>query len=350
MIFVTGGSGFIGSNFILNWFKNSNEMLLNIDKLTYAGNMHNLESLSSEKNYIFYKSDIGNTAKINDLLNKYRPRAVINFAAESHVDNSIRTPRDFFETNVMSTFDLLNVTKEYWEDLELNLRNEFRFIHISTDEVYGSLAKEEKKFTEDNKFYPNSPYSASKAASDHIMRSYFHTFDFPVITTNCSNNYGPYQFPEKLIPVVIQNAINGKDIPLYGDGLNIRDWLHVDDHCKAILEVFNKGSLGEVYNIGGLNEITNKDLVEDICCLLDELKPKESSGSYKDQVIYVKDRLGHDRRYAIDSSKIQSELGWKPSIIFKNGLRSTVIWYLENEEWLKNISSGAYRKKYNDQT
>ena len=342
MIFVTGGAGFIGSNFILNWFQNTNEELLNIDKLTYAGNTDNLLSLSNKKNYLFYEADICDPA-IESLFKTYKPRAVLNFAAESHVDNSIDSPKIFFETNVMGTLNLLDASRNYWNEQNDELKHKFRFIHISTDEVYGSLEREDPKFTENSRFQPNSPYSASKASSDHIVRSYFHTFGLPVITTNCSNNYGPYQYPEKLIPIVISNAINGKKIPIYGDGSNIRDWLHVEDHCKAILKVLNKGNLGEVYNIGGLNEIKNRDLVINICELLDILKPNHNGKSYKEQIKYVKDRPGHDKRYAIDCLKIQSELGWQPELDFKKGLESTIKWYLGNKDWLDNISSGLYK-------
>lgn len=344
MIFVTGGAGFIGSNFILNWFKNSDESILNIDKLTYAGNIQNLLSLSENPNYYFVRADIGNSVKIQSLLDQHKPRAVINFAAESHVDNSINSPRAFVETNVMGTFSVLDASRQYWMNLDSEFKNLFRFIHVSTDEVYGSLEEDEAKFTELSRFQPNSPYSASKACSDHLVRSYFHTFNLPVITTNCSNNYGPYQFPEKLIPVVIQNALKGKEIPLYGDGLNVRDWLHVDDHCSALLAILKDGSLGEVYNIGGLNEVKNRDLVIDICELLDQLKPNILGSSYKEQIVYVEDRLGHDRRYAIDSSKLQTQLGWHPKYQFRDGLKNTVTWYLENQNWLDSISSGAYRR------
>ena len=343
MIFVTGGAGFIGSNFILNWFKSSDEPILNIDKLTYAGNLQNLLSLSENPNYFFVEADIGNSVKIQSLLDQHKPRAILNFAAESHVDNSISSPRAFIETNVMGTFSILDASRQYWMNLDSELKSFFRFIHVSTDEVYGSLKEHEAKFTELSRYQPNSPYSASKASSDHLVRSYFHTFDFPVITTNCSNNYGPYQFPEKLIPVVIQNALKGKKIPLYGDGLNVRDWLHVEDHCSALSEILNNGSLGEVYNIGGLNEVRNRDLVIDICELLDQLKPNALGPSYKDQIVYVEDRLGHDRRYAIDSSKLQTQLGWHPKYQFRDGLKNTVTWYLDNQSWLDSISSGAYR-------
>lgn len=345
MIFVTGGAGFIGSNFILNWFKSSEEPILNIDKLTYAGNLQNLLSLSENPNYFFVEADIGNSEKIRSLLDQYKPRAVLNFAAESHVDNSISSPRKFFETNVMGTFSILDASRQYWTNLDSEFKTAFRFIHVSTDEVYGSLEEDAARFTEISRFRPNSPYSASKASSDHLVRSYFHTFGFPVITTNCSNNYGPYQFPEKLIPVVIQNALKGKKIPLYGDGLNIRDWLHVEDHCSALSEILKNGSLGEVYNIGGLNEIRNRDLVLAICELLDQLKPNTLGPSYKEQIVFVEDRLGHDRRYAIDSSKLQTQLGWHPKHQFRDGIKNTVAWYLDNQGWLDSVSSGAYRRE-----
>jgi dTDP-glucose 4,6-dehydratase len=341
MIFITGGAGFIGSNYILQWLNSKDEYLLNIDKLTYAGNLNNLSGID-DKSYKFIQCDIGDENVINQLLTKYKPRAIINFAAESHVDRSIANPEDFVKTNVVGTFNLLNSAHKYWKSLEDIKKNNFRFLHISTDEVYGSLKKDESPFKETNQYMPNSPYSASKASSDHFVRAFFHTYGLPTLTTNCSNNYGPFQFPEKLIPLCIHNAINNKPIPIYGDGKQIRDWLYVEDHCIAINKVLDKGRIGEVYNIGGNNEVQNIDVVNKICEILDEIKPKKDKSSYKDQITYIKDRQGHDKRYAIDSTKILNEITWKPAESFQSGIIKTINWYLENENWVNEITSGAY--------
>ena len=343
MIFVTGGAGFIGSNFILNWIKTTDENIINIDKLTYAGNLKNLEEIESNDRYKFYKCDIGDAEKVEALLEKYSPRAVINFAAESHVDRSISNPDEFIKTNIVGTFNLLNSTLNYWKKLDLDTQSKFRFLHVSTDEVYGSLEKDDLAFSELNQYRPNSPYSASKASSDHLVRSYFHTYNLPVLTTNCSNNYGPLHFPEKLIPLCINNAINGKDIPIYGDGQQIRDWLYVEDHCSAIQNVLSKGRIGEVYNIGGNNEIKNLDVVNNICEILDDLKPKNNGTSYKNQISFVEDRNGHDIRYAIDASKISNELSWNPKETFETGILKTINWYLNNQDWVENVTSGQYK-------
>lgn len=343
MIFVTGGAGFIGSNFILNWLKNHDEPVLNIDKLTYAGNLANLKEVSRNPNYHFARVDIGDQKALEDLLQKYKPRAVLNFAAESHVDRSIHGPGDFIQTNIVGTFSLLQATLGYWKELADTHKKSFRFLHVSTDEVYGSLELDDPAFSETNAYAPNSPYSASKAASDHLVRAYHHTYGLPVLTTNCSNNYGPLQFPEKLIPLVIHNAINGKDLPIYGDGSNIRDWLYVVDHCEAIELVLKKGRLGETYNIGGWNELKNIEVVDAICSTLDQLRPRKDGQSYLTQKVFVKDRPGHDKRYAIDATKMEKELGWKPAENFTSGLRKTISWYLENEDWVNNVVSGAYK-------
>ena len=343
MIFVTGGAGFIGSNFILNWFKNNDEEIVNLDKLTYAGNLQNLESISNNKNYFFTKTDICDLQQVQMLFSKFKPRAVVHFAAESHVDRSIHGPAAFIETNIVGTFNLLEGAKKYWSDLDESEKKQFRFLHVSTDEVYGSLDKNDPAFTELTPFAPNSPYSASKASSDHLVRAYFHTYAFPVITTNCSNNYGPYQFPEKLIPLVINNALQGKDLPIYGKGDNIRDWLYVDDHAKGIILAFEKGQLGESYCIGGHNERTNLQVVEGICQILDELSPRSDAKSYLEQITYVTDRAGHDFRYAMDPTKIQNELGWQPEENFATGIKKTVQWYLDNQEWVQHILSGEYQ-------
>ncbi len=342
MIFVTGGAGFIGSNFILNWMKHNDEAVLNIDKLTYAGNLKNLESVQENNLYKFFKSDIGDTSQIEKLFKKYQPRAIINFAAESHVDRSISKPNEFIETNISATFNLLLSALNYWEKLEVKQKDNFRFIHISTDEVYGSLLNDEPAFTEENQYKPNSPYSATKASSDHLARSFFHTYGLPIITTNCSNNYGPYQFPEKLIPLSINNALTGKDIPIYGDGSQIRDWLYVKDHCSAINRVLNKGILGEVYNIGGNNEIKNLDVVTIVCEILDKISPSKSSQPYKNQISFVEDRKGHDKRYAINASKISSKLDWHPEETFQSGIEKTINWYLDNRNWMDSVISGEY--------
>lgn len=343
MIFVTGGAGFIGSNFILNWFKKSDEAVLNIDKLTYAGNLENLSSIENKKEYFFSKTDLLDKTSLENLFKKHQPRAVLNFAAESHVDRSIHGPGEFIQTNIVGTFNLLEVSRDYFNRLSEQNKTSFRFLHVSTDEVYGSLDSNSPAFTEKNPYEPNSPYSASKAASDHLVRAYHHTYGLPVLTTNCSNNYGPYQFPEKLIPLVIQNALNEKNLPIYGDGSNIRDWLYVTDHCDALEIVLAKGQVGETYNIGGWNEKKNIEVVDKICTILDELRPRADGKSYQEQKTFVKDRPGHDKRYAIDASKIKNHLGWTPHENFESGLRKTVLWYLENNQWINNITSGKYQ-------
>ena len=344
MILVTGGAGFIGSNFVQDWLaNNAAEEIINLDKLTYAGNLDNLASLKNDRRHIFVRGDIGDQALVKKLLVEYQPRAIVNFAAESHVDRSIHGPTDFIQTNIVGTFNLLECAREYWNSLEGSVKERFRFHHVSTDEVYGSLSLTEPAFTETHSYEPNSPYSASKAASDHLVRAWFHTYGFPVVTTNCSNNYGPYHFPEKLIPLVILNAPNGKPLPIYGDGQQIRDWLYVGDHCSAIREVLDKGRLGETYNIGGWNEKANLDVVKTICSILDQLKPRADGKLYADQITFVKDRLGHDRRYAIDAGKVERELGWKPAETFETGIRKTVQWYLDNPQWIDGVVSGTYR-------
>ena len=352
MILVTGGAGFIGGNFVLDWLRvPGNEGIVNLDKLTYAGNLATLSSLKDEPRHIFIYGDIGDKELVAKLLKDHQPRAIVNFAAESHVDRSIHGPAEFVTTNIMGTFNLLECARQYWNGLDGYAKQAFRFHHVSTDEVYGSLSATDPAFTEMNSYEPNSPYSASKAASDHLVRAWFHTYGFPVITTNCSNNYGPYHFPEKLIPLVILNAINGKSLPIYGDGQQIRDWLYVSDHCSAIREVLTKGQLGETYNIGGWNEKANIDVVKTICTILDELKPRTDRKSYIAQITYVKDRPGHDRRYAIDASKVERELGWRPTETFDTGIRKTVQWYLDNPVWIDSVVSGSYRdwlsKHYN---
>ncbi len=343
MILVTGGAGFIGSNFVLDWLAQSSEAVLNVDKLTYAGNPENLATLQGNPGHVFVQGDIGDTALIERLLGQYQPRAIVNFAAESHVDRSIHGPEDFIQTNIMGSFRLLEAVRAYWGTLPGDAKQAFRFLHVSTDEVYGSLAKDDPAFSESHRYEPNSPYSASKAASDHLVRAYHHTYGLPVLTTNCSNNYGPYHFPEKLIPLMIVNALAGKPLPVYGDGMQVRDWLYVKDHCSAIRRVLAAGRLGEVYNVGGWNEKPNIDIVNTVCALLDELRPKVDSKSYREQIAYVTDRPGHDRRYAIDASKIERELGWKPAETFETGIRKTVRWYLDNEAWVTHVQSGAYR-------
>jgi dTDP-glucose 4,6-dehydratase len=343
-ILITGGAGFIGANFVIDWLAQSNETIINLDKLTYAGNLNNLDSLKDDKRHYFIRGDIGDQPLVAKLLAKYQPRALINFAAESHVDRSIHDPENFIQTNILSTFRLLESVKDYWNKLTSVEKNAFRFMHISTDEVYGSLNPHEPPFTELKRYEPNSPYSASKAASDHLVRAYYHTYNLPTLTTNCSNNYGPFQFPEKLIPLIIYNALKGKALPIYGDGLNIRDWLYVGDHCKALRLVLEKGYLGEVYNIGGLNEKNNLEVVNSICHILDTLSPKKNGGVYQTQIQFVKDRVGHDRRYAVDSAKIQTDLGWQPVIKnFEDGLEITIKWYLKNSKWVENIVNGTYR-------
>lgn len=344
MILVTGGAGFIGSNFVLDWLKENNEPVVNLDALTYAGNLENLQSLADDPRHIFVKGNICDKELVSSLLTKYKPRAIVHFAAESHVDRSIFGPDLFFETNVMGTLNLLECAKAcYDQELSENEHSAFRFLHVSTDEVYGSLTFDEPTFTEETPYRPNSPYSASKASSDHAVRAWFHTYGFPVLTTNCSNNYGPYQFPEKLIPLVISNALARKPLPVYGDGLNIRDWLYVGDHCSAIRCVLENGKIGETYNVGGHNERNNITIVRTICAILDEMRP-HPDGSYANLITYVKDRPGHDRRYAIDSTKLQTQLGWKPKECFETGIRKTVQWYLDHQDWVKNVQSGAYRE------
>lgn len=343
MIIVTGGAGFIGSNFVLDWLANSDEPVLNLDLLTYAGNLENLSSIKNNSSHYFVQGDIGNRALVTKLLADYQPRAVINFAAESHVDRSIHGPSDFIQTNVVGTFNLLESVREYWSGLLEAEKLAFRFLHVSTDEVYGSLEKEDPAFSETNRYEPNSPYSASKAASDHLVRAWHHTYGLPVLTTNCSNNYGPYHFPEKLIPLCILNALAGKPLPIYGDGQQIRDWLYVKDHCSAIRRVLEAGKLGETYNVGGWNEKANLEVVQTLCEILDELRPRDDSQSYKTQITFVKDRPGHDRRYAIDATKLEKELGWKPAETFESGIRKTVMWYLEHQDWVAHVLSGEYQ-------
>ena len=344
MILVTGGAGFIGSNFVLDWLAQSDEAVVNLDKLTYAGNRENLASLQTDSRHVFARGDIGDAALVERLLAEHKPRAIVNFAAESHVDRSIHGPEDFIQTNIMGTFRLLEAVRAFWGGLSGEDKKAFRFLHVSTDEVYGSLAKDDPAFTESNKYEPNSPYSASKAASDHLVRAYHHTYGLPVLTTNCSNNYGPFHFPEKLIPLMIVNALAGKSLPVYGDGMQVRDWLYVRDHCSAIRRVLEAGRTGEVYNVGGWNEKPNIDIVNTICALLDELRPQSGGLSYREQITYVTDRPGHDRRYAIDASKIERELGWKPAETFETGIRKTVQWYLDNQAWVISVQSGAYRE------
>ena len=342
-IIVTGGAGFIGSNFVLDWLAGSDETVVNLDKLTYAGNVHNLAPLTGDPRHIFVQGDIGDAGLVSALLAQHQPRAVLNFAAESHVDRSILGPGEFIQTNIVGTFHLLEQVRAYWATLDASAKAAFRLLHVSTDEVYGSLAASDPAFTETHRYEPNSPYSASKAASDHLVRAYHHTYGLPVLTTNCSNNYGPLHFPEKLIPLMIVNAQAGKPLPVYGDGQQIRDWLYVKDHCSAIRAVLAGGRLGETYNIGGWNEKPNLDIVHTVCDLLDELKPRADLQSYRSQISYVTDRPGHDRRYAIDARKIEQELGWKPAETFETGIRKTVQWYLDNPDWVAQVQSGAYR-------
>jgi len=375
-ILVTGGAGFIGANFVLDWLAASNEAVINLDKLTYAGNPETLASLQGDARHQLVQGDIGDAALVSRLLAEHRPRAVVNFAAESHVDRSIHGPGEFIQTNIVGTFNLLEAVRAYWQalpeagvdprvrwddagmkpedDAGMNpeddgtvTQSSFRFLHVSTDEVYGSLAKGDPAFTETHRYEPNSPYSASKAASDHLVRAWHHTYGLPVLTTNCSNNYGPYHFPEKLIPLMIVNALAGKPLPVYGDGMQIRDWLYVKDHCSAIRRVLEAGRLGEVYNVGGWNEKPNIEIVKTICQLLDDMRPKADGTSYASQITYVTDRPGHDRRYAIDARKLEAELGWKPAETFETGIRKTVEWYLANPEWVSHVQSGAYREWLN---
>jgi dTDP-glucose 4,6-dehydratase len=344
MILVTGGAGFIGANFVLDWLSQSDEPVVNLDKLTYAGNLETLASLDNNPKHIFVQGDIGDSALVDRLLAEHQPRAVLNFAAESHVDRSIHGPEDFVQTNVLGTFRLLESVRGYWGALPAEQKAAFRWLHVSTDEVYGSLSASDPAFTEENKYEPNSPYSASKAASDHLVRAWHHTYGLPVVTTNCSNNYGPFHFPEKLIPLMIVNALAGKPLPVYGDGMQVRDWLYVKDHCSAIRRVLEGGKLGETYNVGGWNEKPNIEIVNTVCALLDELRPRADGKPYKEQISYVTDRPGHDRRYAIDARKLERELGWKPAETFDSGIRKTVEWYLANAEWVRNVQSGAYRE------
>jgi dTDP-glucose 4,6-dehydratase len=341
MILVTGGAGFIGSNFVLDWIAQNDEGVINLDKLTYAGNLSNLQSLAGKPGHIFVKGDILDRALLDELLASHRPRVIVHFAAESHVDRSIHGPADFISTNVNGTFTLLEATRAYWAALDEEAKAAFRFLHVSTDEVFGSLGPDDHPFTETTPYAPNSPYSASKAASDHLVRAYHHTYGLPTLTTNCSNNYGPYHFPEKLIPLVIANARAGKPLPIYGDGQQIRDWLYVGDHCSAIRRVLECGRVGETYNVGGWNEMANLDVVHVLCDILQRLDPKPE-GHYRDQITFVTDRPGHDRRYAIDARKLEREMGWKPSETFETGIEKTVRWYLDNQEWVREVQSGEY--------
>ena len=342
-LLVTGGAGFIGANFVLDWLAASGEPIVNLDKLTYAGNPETLASLQGDARHQLVQGDIGDSALVGRLLAEHRPRAVVNFAAESHVDRSIHGPGDFIQTNIVGTFNLLESVRGYWSGLPEGEKSAFRFLHVSTDEVYGSLAKGDPAFSETHRYEPNSPYSASKAASDHLVRAWHHTYGLPVLTTNCSNNYGPYHFPEKLIPLMIVNALAGKPLPVYGDGMQVRDWLYVKDHCSAIRRVLEAGRLGEVYNVGGWNEKPNIEIVKTVCALLDELRPRTDGKPYAEQISYVTDRPGHDRRYAIDARKLEAELGWKPAETFETGIRKTVQWYLANLDWVSHVQSGAYR-------
>ena len=342
-ILVTGGAGFIGSNFVHTWLAQHDEVLVNLDKLTYAGNLRNLHALADDRRHHFVQGDIGDTTLVSQLLATHQPRAVLHFAAESHVDRSIHGPMDFIQTNVVGTFQLLESVRAYWAGLDDQSRLAFRFLHVSTDEVYGSLAPDAPAFNETHAYEPNSPYSASKAASDHLVRAWHHTYGLPVLTTNCSNNYGPYHFPEKLIPLVIHNALAGKPLPIYGDGQQVRDWLYVEDHCKAIMRVLDAGRLGETYNVGGWNEKPNIEVVRTLCALLDELQSRPDGQSYASQMTFVKDRPGHDRRYAIDARKLERELGWRPEETFETGLRKTVQWYLAHAGWVEEVTSGSYR-------
>lgn len=342
-ILVTGSAGFIGANFVLDWLAINDEAVVSLDKLTYAGNLQNLASLEGDARHTFVQGDIGDQTLVAELLAKYQPRAVLNFAAESHVDRSIHGPEDFIQTNIVGTFRLLEAVRAYYKGLSTEAAGAFCFLHVSTDEVYGSLSPTDPAFKETNQYEPNSPYSASKAASDHLVRAYHHTYGLPVLTTNCSNNYGPYHFPEKLIPLVIHNALAGKDLPIYGDGQQVRDWLYVKDHCSAIRRVLEGGTLGETYNVGGWNEKANLDVVHTLCDILDQEQPRSDGKSYREQITFVKDRPGHDRRYAIDATKLERELGWKPEETFETGIRKTVRWYLDNQAWVNNITSGNYR-------
>jgi len=343
-ILVTGGAGFIGSNFVLDWLARSDETVVNLDKLTYAGNLQNLTALQTDPRHVFVQGDIGDGPMVDMLLALHKPRAIVNFAAESHVDRSIHGPGEFIQTNIVGTFHLLESVRAYWGHLDAQARQEFRLLHVSTDEVYGSLPTGAPAFTESHRVEPNSPYSASKAASDHLVRAYHHTYGLPVVTTNCSNNYGPFHFPEKLIPLMIVNALAGKPLPVYGDGQQIRDWLYVKDHCSAIRRVLEAGRMGETYNVGGWNEMPNLDIVHTVCALLDEMQPRKDGKPYQEQISFVADRPGHDRRYAIDARKIEQELGWTPAETFQSGIRKTVQWYLDNQAWVSGVQSGSYRQ------
>jgi dTDP-glucose 4,6-dehydratase len=342
-VLVTGSAGFIGTNFVLDWMAARREPILSLDKLTYAGNRANLAALDSNPRHVFVQGDIADAALVAELLQHYKPKAIVNFAAESHVDRSIHNPETFIETNVVGTARLLDATRGYLQSLTGAQRDDFRFLHVSTDEVYGSLSPQDPPFTESSRYCPNSPYAASKASSDHMVHAYYHTYDMPTLTTNCSNNYGPYQFPEKLIPLIIHHALTGKPLPIYGDGKNVRDWLYVGDHCAAVRCVLDGGRPGEVYNIGGENEAENITVVHRICDMLDRLRPLPNSASYRNQITYVTDRPGHDRRYAIDARKIRSELGWAPQETFATGIEKTVRWYLENSDWVESVTNGTYR-------
>lgn len=348
-ILITGGAGFIGSNFVIDWLAQSEEPVINLDKLTYAGNLENLASAEDDPRHTFARGDLGDQTLVSKLLATHKPRAVLNFAAESHVDRSIHGPEDFIQTNILGTFRLLETVRAFWAALPETQRTAFRFLHVSTDEVYGTLAKDDPPFTEQHRYEPNSPYSASKAASDHLVRAWHHTYGLPVLTTNCSNNYGPYHFPEKLIPLMIVNALGGKPLPVYGDGQQVRDWLYVKDHCSGIRRVLEAGQPGETYNIGGWNEKPNLEIVNTVCALLDELQPKADGSSYTTQITHVPDRPGHDRRYAIDAQKIERELGWRPAETFETGIRKTVQWYLNNPQWVNNVQNGNYRDWVNKQ-
>lgn len=349
MILVTGCAGFIGSNFVHTWLESHDEPIVNVDKLTYAGNLANLAALAQDERHIFVQGDIGDRALMDALLAKYKPRAVLNFAAESHVDRSIHGPGDFIQTNVVGTFSLLESVRAYWSALPAAQQQDFRFLHVSTDEVYGTLSAEDPPFAETHAYEPNSPYAASKASSDHLVRAWHHTYGLPALTTNCSNNYGPFHFPEKLIPLVILNALNGKPLPIYGDGQQVRDWLFVTDHCKAIMRVLEAGRVGETYNVGGWNEKANIDVVNTICARLDRCRPRVDGKPYADQITFIKDRPGHDRRYAIDARKIERELGWKPEETFDTGIEKTIQWYLEHPQWVEGVTSGEYRKWLSNQ-
>jgi dTDP-glucose 4,6-dehydratase len=342
MLLVTGGAGFIGSNFVLSSLARSQEPIVNLDKLTYAGNLRNLEALSDDSRHTFLRGDIRDGDLLRQAIERHRPRAIVHFAAESHVDRSITGPAEFIDTNIVGTWNLLEEARNYWSRLEGSARTAFRFLHVSTDEVYGSLGPRDPAFSESTPYSPNSPYAASKAAADHLVRAYHHTYGLPTLTGNCSNNYGPYQFPEKLIPLMIRNAIAGEPLPVYGDGLQVRDWLYVLDHCEALRSILEHGRVGETYNIGGASERTNIDVVRTLCGILDRERPRQS-GSYVEQIAFVKDRPGHDRRYAIDGSKLRAELGWAPVESFETGLAKTVRWYLAHEDWIEEVTSGAYR-------